>query len=156
MRQFCVKKCPGADTLLPQNCAGYKLNDNTTVLNVYENYNERKIGDIDIYIRVEQIELFIKYLAELGYYDINSYEPLKLEKWERYIGASTHLTPFAKNIIHEGKTYTTRIEIHLYPFFVNAQYRLLQTQLIYNTFFESAVVTNLADLRVPMLPPSVQ
>ena len=30
MKQFFVKKCSGADTLLPQNCIGFKLNDNIT------------------------------------------------------------------------------------------------------------------------------
>jgi len=127
----------------------------TTVYTVYDNPNDRNIGDIDVYIEYGRIKDFIGFLDKLGYYHANNGVAIEKERWEAYIDSSMHLTGFSKDISHNGEVYSILVEIHVYPFFLSSQYRVLQTEEIYDSFFDSAVVTDIAGIKLPMLPPNM-
>lgn len=125
----------------------------TSVYTVYDNPEDRYSGDIDVYVEQSGIKRFLEFLIKREYFDTTTNELVSTERWETYIGPSTHLTPLARRTTIARITYFICVEIHLCPFFVTSNYNFLQSKGLYVKFYESAIWTDIGGVSVPMLPP---
>lgn len=110
----------------------------------------RLFGDIDLYIKHDDIIPFLHLIKELGYTTLGDKEidPIGEEKNKNLV----HLRPFHKKISDD---YIIEIEIHTTPFFINAQASGLLSCEKLNEFFTYSQDYNLNDINIKVLSPEV-
>lgn len=123
----------------------------TTVADVYDNISQRGFGDIDVYVYEDHIPQVLNFLSDQKFIEENTGLPVRSEWYMRYRGASTHLPPFVKTLICNGIECIIKYEIHLFPFFINAQYGFLQNKDIYENFFNNIVEREFFNIKLPVL-----
>ncbi len=113
-----------------------------SVSDVYNNLTSRFIGDIDLYLKDSEIKPFLEILSKRNYIDSTSGITANPEWVERYKVTSVHMSPFSHTVNYSGYCTDIKIEIHIFPYFLNAQYGFLRTETIYNSFFNETDVVN--------------
>lgn len=129
----------------------------TTAAFVYGDICLRNFGDIDVYVDEKSICSLLEFLSKEGYKNVYTDDLVESKLYHEYRHAATHLTPFYKQTVDEetGISHEVCIEIHLFPFFVNSQYRMLQSECKYNVFFQNVCIKNMFGIDIPTLVPAL-
>lgn len=129
----------------------------TTAGLVYDDICLRNFGDIDVYVEEKGIRSLLEFLSKEGYKNVYTDHLVDSKLYNEYRHAATHLTPFYKHIFDErtGIYHDICVEIHLFPFFVNSQYRMLQSESKYNLFFQSTCLKRVFGIEIPTLVPTL-
>ena len=124
-----------------------------SVSDVYGNLTSRFIGDVDLYLKEDEAGLFLEILAERNYIDRTSGIVVNPEWVERYKVTSVHMSPFVRTVSCSGCLTDVTIEVHIFPYFLNAQYGFLRTEEIYNSFFSDVDVVDCFGVAIPAPNP---